>query len=252
MNCSVCNIRGSVGFCAECKTLLCEECGIVCERCGKMACSKHVYVTSSGRQICTICQAERREKRAKQQTGVSAAAKADTESTSFEALQGTGEPVATGTAAVGAEVPVSAEALTMSGRAPIPPWKLSLYSACASLLSVLVILFIPAFWSMLLGAESNSALPFLIILIPLLPAFLAILWAIGGIFMSPYIEDRAKCLIGLGIGTLAVILGFVAAARAPDYLDSIQPDILKGTRTEDMTPEQLQQWRTEQLRRYSR
>lgn len=250
MNCSVCNIRGSVGYCAECKTLLCEECGIVCERCGKMACSKHVYVTSSGRQICTVCQAERREKR-KQQTGETAAApsRQPVQPTSFEALEGE-EPLAP-TAATGAELPVSAEALTMSGRAPIPPWKLSLYSSLGSLVSVTVILIIPAFWSMLLGANTSGLLPFLVILVPLLPAFLSILWAIGGLFTSPYIEDRAKCLIGLGISVVAIVLGSIAAARAPAYIESMQPDILKGTRTEDMTPEQLEQWRKEQLRRFS-
>lgn len=244
MNCAVCDLRGSVGFCAECKILLCEECGITCERCGKMACPKHVYTTSSGRQICTVCQAERRERRSKQRTPAPAPKEQAVESTSFEALEGA--------AAEGAEVPVSAEALTLSGRALIPPWKLSAFAGLGSLISILIIFFFPTIWTMLLGMNPNAAIPFLIILIPLLPAFLGFLWAVGGFLTSPYYEDRAKCLIGFGLSVVAVIMGLMVAARAPSYIASTQPAIFQETGQENMTPEQLEQWRKDLLRRFSR
>src|SRR5690606_3190393 len=64
MECTLCNIRSAVGTCNDCHTMVCEECGVQCEHCGKWACPQHVYMTSSGKTLCLPCQEERRARRA--------------------------------------------------------------------------------------------------------------------------------------------------------------------------------------------
>ena len=60
MDCGVCEIRSSVGFCIECKKLLCEVCGVECAYCGKMLCPEHVQTTHSGKKLCGPCMVKRR------------------------------------------------------------------------------------------------------------------------------------------------------------------------------------------------
>ncbi len=55
MECAKCEMRSSVGYCAECKALLCEICGTTCSHCGAMVCGDHIYQTKSGRELCKIC-----------------------------------------------------------------------------------------------------------------------------------------------------------------------------------------------------
>lgn len=59
MECSRCKIRSSVGYCVECRALLCERCGLVCDGCGKPACPVHLHETPHGRRLCDTCIAKR-------------------------------------------------------------------------------------------------------------------------------------------------------------------------------------------------
>lgn len=54
MECAVCHVRSSVGFCPECKKLLCEVCGGMCPACGQIACREHLHQTASG-ALCHTC-----------------------------------------------------------------------------------------------------------------------------------------------------------------------------------------------------
>jgi len=61
MECSVCNTRSSIGYCVECQSLLCEECAVTCQGCGKLICRDHVHETPHNRRLCIKCYAERNQ-----------------------------------------------------------------------------------------------------------------------------------------------------------------------------------------------
>ncbi len=60
MNCDFCGVRSSVGYCGECKKLLCEDCADRCENCGGLICHEHVRETAY-RRLCPACMRERNQ-----------------------------------------------------------------------------------------------------------------------------------------------------------------------------------------------
>jgi len=58
MKCEWCGVHGSVGFCVECKKLLCEDCAETCGNCGGAICHEHVRETAY-RRLCPACMRER-------------------------------------------------------------------------------------------------------------------------------------------------------------------------------------------------
>ncbi|MGI6461906.1 MAG: response regulator [Candidatus Hydrogenedentales bacterium] len=60
MNCDFCSVRSSVGYCGECKRLLCDDCGEKCENCGALACREHIRETAY-RRLCAACMRERNQ-----------------------------------------------------------------------------------------------------------------------------------------------------------------------------------------------
>ena len=194
MDCGSCKTRGAVESCSECHTLLCEVCLINCERCGKVVCPDHIHKTSSGRIICVACQAERKAK-AKQRDKVSGAA--DAEMPDVPVTEETPEE----------------EILVASVRKPPPPWKLSVYAACAAIALALFLFLFPSLRSFRLpwGGFFSAAYPFLVI-----PA-VSILWAVIGLrsVESEYIPDRPKCMLGAGLAVLGSILLIFAALTDP-------------------------------------
>ena len=69
MDCDICQIRSSVGYCADCKALLCEVCGTPCKKCGKIVCAEHIQLTPHGRGLCGTCMAEREARHAARKGG---------------------------------------------------------------------------------------------------------------------------------------------------------------------------------------
>ncbi len=59
MECSSCGIRSAIGYCAECRALLCEECATTCAECGKPVCRDHVHETPHNRLLCIKCMTAR-------------------------------------------------------------------------------------------------------------------------------------------------------------------------------------------------
>lgn len=56
MECAVCQTRSAVGYCAQCKTMLCEVCGVACAACGSITCKRHSAKDAAGRSLCSQCQ----------------------------------------------------------------------------------------------------------------------------------------------------------------------------------------------------
>ncbi|MBI2431248.1 MAG: hypothetical protein HYV26_00025 [Candidatus Hydrogenedentes bacterium] len=67
MECSVCKVRSTIGYCKECQRVLCEVCSIPCDRCKKLLCRVHRQRTPGGRNLCAECMAHRNARRAQQE-----------------------------------------------------------------------------------------------------------------------------------------------------------------------------------------
>ncbi|MBX7254750.1 MAG: hypothetical protein K1Y02_00215 [Candidatus Hydrogenedentes bacterium] len=226
MECLVCQIRSSVGFCAECQGLLCETCGVPCEQCGSPSCPTHIHETRSGRKLCIKCYEDRQAKRAQ--------AKAAAERAHDDE-------------AVPAQVtPEVAEvALVGSARKMPQPWQVSLYIASAGLLAVLLMFVFPSFRRIPLGPTSYIPTPYVMLLIPLI----AVVWATVGIIRVEFFRDRSKCFIGIGLAVLTLILSVVAVRTDPAAAAQAQVKSMEEVRKQ-MTPDQLKDWRERTLKRY--
>jgi len=55
MDCAFCSVRSAVGYCVECRSLICEQCAIMCDGCGKVMCHLHVHETPHRRRLCSKC-----------------------------------------------------------------------------------------------------------------------------------------------------------------------------------------------------
>ena len=212
MECSICHTRSSEGFCAICKTLLCEECGTRCEQCGKMVCPSHVEETSSGRLLCSVCYEERRERRKKRKKKQEAA-EAGVESTSFEALQGE--------EGQGEEEDVVDETEALATREPIAPWKMSFIVSAVGLVLILVFLFLPATRRLPLGIHAYFPVPIVGLLIPLL----AILWAYISLRKFEYQDRRIEAMLAM-VCALLVLIGITGVVVA-DFRQAAQEKAAK-------------------------
>jgi len=89
MQCDVCEFRAAVGFCNECKRMVCELCSVQCKICGKLVCHDHRMKTRKGASVCISCLAKRSADRAKtlaRDRAEEAEAARDIEMLSFESL----------------------------------------------------------------------------------------------------------------------------------------------------------------------
>ena len=232
MDCAVCGIRSSTGYCVECQTLLCEECGTVCESCGKLACPEHVEETRSGKRLCSSCMAKRREARKKHK-------RHRDEDTSFAAMEGGGEP--------GAEEEPDEEAiLTASARAGLEPWQWSLMLGIGGAIIILLLLVFPSWRRIPMGPDAYLPTTIFAVVFPLF----SVIWAITGMVRIEYDEDRGKCYYGIALSLLTLILVVVAVVTDPARHQRNDAQTLQEQR-EGLSEEGLERWREEQLERFT-
>lgn len=231
MDCQVCGVRSSVGYCGECQKILCETCGVICENCKKISCSDHIHETSGGRLLCTACYEERREKR---RQAKAAHAKKGEEDTSLQGLEAEGD----------LEGEVEDEALVASARRPIQPWQMSLYIAIGGVVVALIMMLVPALRHIPLGGDRFIPTGYVMLIIPLL----GIIWALIGLVKEDYYEDRTKCMYGLGTSILAAILTLVVIWIDP----AIRTETNEGIQNvrQDMNQQQLKDWREKTLKQF--
>jgi hypothetical protein len=205
-------------------------CGIPCEHCGTLMCSKHVHETRGGRSLCVTCYQERKAKKSEHRA---AKEHKDDEDTSLAGI----EEKDAGEAAD--------EALVVSARKPILPWQWSLYIAAAGVVIVLIVLLFPALRRVPLGGTAYVPTPIILLVFPLL----GIVWAAIGLMRVEYYRDRPKCLVGIGLSLLTVILAIVAVRTDPASRVEEKSKSLQEVR-DQMTPRQLEDWRKGVLDRY--
>ncbi len=222
MECDVCNLRSSVGFCVECRKLLCEECAIKCSHCSKLICPEHVHETRSGRILCVQCMEERDSRRAERHAAATEAHEAESERPAEEEVQ--------------------AEALVASARKPTPPWLMSLYAVGAGALVILVVLLVPGF--------RLSTLPWTGYLVILVSA-LGVFWAVWGLTKEEYFDDRPRCFVGLTIGIATIIASIWGIYAENERRKKLADEQRVGNRT--YTTEQGRtEWREKVLDKFDK
>ena len=236
MQCEVCGVRSSVGYCEECKKLLCEEHAVKCEKCAKTICPDHVHLTSSGRQLCGSCHEARKaakSERRKEHSHEGEAAAA-TGGTGLQDLRDEEEEG------------VEQEALVGSVQEFAPPWRLSIITAILAVAVALAVLVFPGLRRFDIGGGNTMATPWVLMIIPVFAVF----WGIAALMSFRYEDKRLISLVGIGLSVIAAILLVVAVqtdpARALERAAQEEQESLQN-----MTPEELEQRRIERLMRYS-
>ncbi|MBN2308834.1 MAG: hypothetical protein JXR94_07695 [Candidatus Hydrogenedentes bacterium] len=230
MECAVCGVRSAVGYCVECQKMLCEECGTVCEMCNKTVCPEHVKETRSGRRLCVSCYEARKERRRQHKEGGDRKA----------------EDAALAEGMLDEELEEE-ELLTASAQRGLEPWQWSLIVAAAGLAIIFLLLIVPSLRRIPLGGSAYIPTPFVLLLVP---AFAGI-WAVIGLTNEAFYENRPKCLIGIALALVTVVLAFVAVATDPAKKAELEALQMQEER-DSMTQEGLTDWRKNALDRYER
>lgn len=231
MECTVCGVRSAVDSCLACSTLLCEECGAVCEQCQKRVCPDHAKQSRSGKVYCETCFEEREERRRKRREG-SGAAEAAGGATSFEALEKTGEDE-------------DFTVLTASAQRGIEPWKMSLYVALLGLALIGLTFVIPALRGFSTSGGTYVPIPYFFVIVP----GVAFVWGCVGLFNRDYIHEKVRNVPGILVALLTVGLAYLSVQTDPARQAAIETQQNLDQR-QQMTPEELQQWRRDQLRQF--
>lgn len=234
MQCDVCGLRSSVGYCEDCKKLLCEEHSIKCEKCAKTICPDHVQLTSSGRQLCSACYEARRATKSERRR---------------EGREGEAAAVAAGTGMddLREEEPaIEQEALVGSVREAAAPWRLCIIAGALATIVALVVLVFPGLRRFDIGGGNAMSTPWVLMIIPVVAVF----WGVVALMSFRYEDKRTISLAGIGLSVVAAILLVVAAQTDPARAAELEAQRAIEAR-ENMTPEQLQQLRLEKLMRYS-
>jgi len=236
MECQVCKIRSSIGYCEETRALVCEVCSVTCHHCGKLIQREIAHVSpNSGHSYCTKCWEERQARRGARKKHESTPRPEKGGDTSFEALEaGTAAPV---DADVPDVVPEEDDEriLMASAWKPPPPWKLSFQAAITGLIAIVVLLLFPSFHRVVLPGGIVILTPLVLLVIPIV----AILWGVVGLTSMDYMSDRTRCILGIGIGVLTIVMCVYALSKNPPEKQMQKIEYTRDT----MTPVELQTWR---------
>lgn len=240
VECKICEVRSSVGYCVECRALLCETCGVPCEQCRKISCPTHTHTTRSGKVLCAGCYAERRAKREAVKAEVvhrQHARHGEPGDTSLAGLE----------AAPEAEGEVRDEALVASARgAAVQPWQMSLYIALVGIALGIALILFPSIRHVAFGARTYS-IGYIVFVFVVLSA----VWAWIGLRNEEYYRDRIKCFYGVGACIVCALVGVVTVSRPPVTEErpvSATVELRRG----DETAEELEEWRQRALQKYSK
>ena len=230
MDCDLCQIRSSVGYCAECKRLLCEICGIACTECGKTVCVTHVHETRSGKKLCSDCTRARKQRRHHRDDGE------PRERTDFDDIEHPHHAHTSSDEELDEE-----RALTASAYKPIPPWKLSLYASGAAAFVMVVVLAVPGF--RLIAQPWCSGLA---IGLCALSAF----WAFTGLTSPLYFENRLRNLFGAAIAVVALLMAVAALQFDTNTRgdEALEAGMLER---QNLSPEELREWRRQHLDKFA-
>jgi hypothetical protein len=86
-------------------------------------------------------------------------------------------------------------------------------------------------------------------IVVMLASAIAVFWGVLGILQGEYFEDRARCLGGLAAAGVAIALAILAIFLDPARRAE-QESLRDQERWQQMSQEELMEWRKEKLGRY--
>jgi len=199
-------------------------------------CPDHVHESRSGKIYCSGCQ-ERRKAERKGKHRKHHGDEAEAGGSSLEDL--TGEPAVP-------DVEEEEEARVLGKREEIQPWQLCLYSAIVALIIAIVLLVFPSFRRIPLGGTSYLPTPYPLILIPLISSF----WGVYGIVNIEFYKNRHRCMAGLGMAVLSMVMFVYEVASDPATQQEME-SAEEQDRRKNMDEEQLDGWRDNVLDKYN-
>ena len=118
-------------------------------------------------------------------------------------------------------------------------------SAIAAFALAMILMLFPTLRRIPLGGTSYLATPYVLIIIPLIATF----WGVYGIVNVEFYKFRNRCMAGVGIAIVSMILFVVAVASDPVTRDETQSIELQERR-QLMDEQQLDGWRENVLDKY--
>lgn len=203
-------------------------------------CPEHVNESRSGKVYCTTCnerrKAERQAKAGKHRRSRDEDALGGS---SLEALTGAGVAIDV------EEEELEAEARVLGKREPPQPWKLCMYSAVTALVFALILYIFPSLRRIPLGGTSYFATPYVLVIIPVIAVF----WGVYGIVNIEFYKYRQRCMAGLAIAGVSILMFISQVAVDPDTKLEVQAIDLQERR-QVMDEQQLEGWRENILDKY--
>ncbi len=248
MECALCQIRSSMGFCVECGVLLCDVCGIGCDRCRKMVCGNHIHLTKGGRRLCKVCYDERKSRQTEaHRHATEPEPEQEAPATSFAALQNAPEPPAPHEHHTHRHRPatdIADEALVQSGWAAPPVWQLCVYTAGVGFFAMGIVWALPNLPRVPIPPLGLFHPALVLMIIPLL----AMLWGAWGLWREKYYHDRFRCVAGIAVAVITIGLGLHILFAAPDKDD--RGDGVMRMERDGLNPADLAKWREQQKKKY--
>jgi len=211
MECQVCNLRSSEGFCHVCQLLICPDCGRTCYRCGKMTCMDHGSTSKSGKWVCEVCRGGHRARRAAARGA--AAPDLSHAPVAATAVPAGAEPDEDGLVFEDVAAPV--------GRLEVEPWKAGTW---IGVIAITVTAVFALIWR-------GVPWPFLLV------AGLGTVWA--GIGIVGRYADKGLAAMGLGLNIVPFVIAAVVGVTGTD----MQKRQVETDPFESMTPQQRLQSR---------
>jgi hypothetical protein len=119
------------------------------------------------------------------------------------------------------------------------------YTAGVALALALLLMIFPTYRRIPLGGTSSLTTPYVLVIIPLIAAF----WGVYGIVNVEFFKYRQRCMVGLGMAGLSMLLFVVAAATDP-AIGTEKETVSIEQRRAIMNEQQLEDWRGNVLDKY--
>jgi hypothetical protein len=146
------------------------------------------------------------------------------------------------TVSLAGETPRDEEHRPFEARQPTPPWKYSVYTGAAGLALMVALLVLPDLRYVETPWNRSFPAAYAILVFPVF----ALIWGLIGAIGQPYRADAGRAIAGIVLSLLTFGVGY-ANLTSDEAVQVEQPTDETDERLE-MTPQELQEWRSERLR----
>lgn len=128
------------------------------------------------------------------------------------------------------------------GKAPTPPWKYSVYTGMAGLVLMTLAYILPDFRRIETPWDRSFPLAIAMLAFPIL----SLVWGFVGVFGRQYRKDIIRSVAGIVLALLTFAMAYADIVADEDRMETTQVPVDPRLQ---MTPQELQEWRTKKLQR---